>query len=282
MFAEAKGADLSSIQLQGAVLGSGHFEGANLWGANLQGAYLKSASLQGADLTEANLQGADLSFANLQGARLEYARLQAADLRNADLQGANLIGARLWRASFITDLGLSDLTWADFATPLSDNEIKDLRAVLETIPNRWSRPVLERLLGSSPGEHQYRLPESSEQQVLVSERDLVNNPIPKEWLIPSPTPSYTSALTALLVDKLASRDPTIAAGIAHRAIMQLVSIDPEHRVLYGTLGCRLLAKAGELALTQGAVYSLCVQLKSQKVECECSNTPEVPRRQTHD
>ena len=209
---------------------------------------------------------------------MKGANLQAADLSGANLEGANLISARFWRADVTTDLGLSDLTWADFARPLSDDEIKDLRTVLDTIPDHHRRPAIKRLLGGSPGADQpvYRLSASSEQPVLVSD---INNPIfktekessgeniPKEWLITNPTPSYTSALMDLLVDRLASRDPATAAGIAHRAVMQLVSIAPEHRVLYATLGCRLMAKASALKLTQGAVFSLSVELKSGEIGC---------------
>jgi hypothetical protein len=217
MFARAGGAVLSSMQLQGAVLGSGHFEGANLNQANLQGAYLRWANLQGADLKEANLQGADLSGANLQGAYMGDADLQAADLSDANLEGANLIGARFLQAkgNTATDLGLSDLTQADFETPLSDDEIKNLRAVLDTIPDHRRRPVLERVLGRSPGtDNPQRLSASSKQQILVVDlkTKASNENIPKEWLIPSPTPSYTSALMDLLVKSLHPAIPPLLRG----------------------------------------------------------------------
>jgi uncharacterized protein YjbI with pentapeptide repeats len=283
--AQLQGANLSDAQLQGANLSDAQLQGANLSFAQLQGANLFSAGLQGANLTEAQLQGADLSWAGLQGTNLHYARLQGGDLHNAKLEGANLLGVRLtgadlfnaglWQASFGvgSDLGLSDLRESDFRTPVADNEIKGLLIALDAIPVRERKAdaekQLDRLLAPDQFADRPLFTASPELQILVSDP---KNPVfarnPREWLIASPTPAYTSALVTLLADELASGDPAIAKGIATRVFVRIQN--DERRSLYAPVACRLLAnaRAEKVNLAQGTIDELSGALRDAKITCE--------------
>jgi hypothetical protein len=217
------------------------------------------AQLRGADLSHAELQGAVLGQAQLQGASLVQAQLLGAILSQAQLQGADLRRARLWGASLDTKtgLGLSDLQGADFTTVTAE-EMTRFHAA-------------DRLHFAA----------SQERQVLISDpKNPVFADIPTDWLITSPTPSYTTALIGLLADELASADPFIAAGIASRAtniivpraadIIERSNTDDWRRSLYATVACRLLAKAGpeKIAAEQGSIDLLSQALHDQKIDCE--------------
>ena len=94
-YANLRGTDLRSADLEGADLRYANLRGANLRSADLEGADLKSADLRYANLRGANLRGADLKSANLGGADLRGANLGGADLKSANLGGADLEGADL-------------------------------------------------------------------------------------------------------------------------------------------------------------------------------------------
>jgi hypothetical protein len=240
--------------------------------AQLQGAALAGAELQGADLSETELRGADLSMSWLQGA----------DLSKTQLQGAQLSGARLWRASFTaeTDLGLSDLRRADFTTPLTDNEIKDLHVALDAVREARSKAAaqkrLDGLLAADQSAAQPRFRASKERQVLVSDP---KNPffanIPVSLLTTSPAPPYSDALADLLAGELASGDPIIASKIASRTVSNIqLSGTP---LPYTAVACRLLADAAaeKVELEQQSMDDLSLALRDQKIECE-SAKPAAP------
>ena len=89
-YANLRGTDLRSADLEGADLRYANLRGANLRSADLEGADLKSADLRSADLEGADLKSADLRYANLRGANLRGADLKSANLGGADLEGADL------------------------------------------------------------------------------------------------------------------------------------------------------------------------------------------------
>jgi uncharacterized protein YjbI with pentapeptide repeats len=118
-----QGSSFWYARLQGSSLGFAFLQGASLVGAQLQGAWLDHAQLQGASLEEAQLQGASLQQAHLQGTLLKGAQLQGASLNGAELQGASLdraqlqlasiANAKMWRASGIPEIDLTDVDGVD-------------------------------------------------------------------------------------------------------------------------------------------------------------------------
>jgi uncharacterized protein YjbI with pentapeptide repeats len=295
--ARLQGADLSGAQLQGANLLSAQLQGARLTGAQLEAAFMHDARLEGANLFWARLQGADLSQAWLQGADLSQARLQGALLGGAQLQGADLIRARLWRASFDakTDLGLADLRDADFTTKLTEEDMKGFSAALDAIRDdpkyaattdfialgsQMAERISGRVFGAEQLTNQLLFTASAEQQVLVNEpKNPMFEKIPTEWLIGSPTPSYTSALIALLADQLAPRASAIASNIASRSEGKIgKTTDDKSRSLYETIVCRLLenARADKVTLSRLEKESASRALENQKAECEAAIRPLPP------
>lgn len=290
---ELQGADLQTAQLQGAILGGAQLRGANLFYAQLQGASLQWAELQGANLQIAQLQGADLIRAQLQVADLTEAQLQGADLSGAQLQGAFLTSVQLWRASFgtlqqftdlgLSDLGLSDLQGAEFTLPMPDEKLQHIRAVLDVI-NKDQREHIEkrlsRLFAKDQSADDVRFTASRERQVLVSDP---KNPffadIPADWLIPNPTPAYTSALLSLFAAELAS-DPAIASRIASSAALKLrsLTVDDWRRSLYAAIACRLRANGGaeKVKIEQGSIDLLSRALRDQKIECKPAEPTGAP------
>ena len=94
---DAKGADLSSMNLSGIYLDHGPgitLQEANLSNANLSYARLfinmSKANLQKANLSHAFLWGVNLTQANLKGVNLNRARIYQVDFTGADFQGASL------------------------------------------------------------------------------------------------------------------------------------------------------------------------------------------------
>jgi uncharacterized protein YjbI with pentapeptide repeats len=276
-----RGADLSGAELQGAMLASARLQGADLHAAKLQEAILFSADLQGANLLLAQLHGADLSQARLQGASLFEAELQGADLSSAQLQGTNLVRSKLWRAILNkkTDLSLGDLQGADFVTPLTDGDRKELQAALAAVPTTGFQGMVELGITSILGfqgiegaqrrlenlfradQPPYRLffTANSERQVLVSDaRNQIFADIPTGWLITSPTPAYTRGLVTLLIE-LASHDPAIARMMVLRTQYEDAPI-----------GCSLLtnARTGRVKLEPTMKEVVSIALKAKKIECD--------------
>jgi hypothetical protein len=237
----------------------------------------------------------------LQGANLYKTQLQGAYLGGTQLQGANLREARLWRVAFArpdfgrqavfqffgsdvsvhpADFGLSDLQDADFTTPLTDDERKALRATLDALTasaKSLAEEPLSHLLAADQSAGQLLFTASPERQVLVSDpKNSVFADIPTKWLITGPTPAYTSALVALLVDELAARDPVIANEIARRLVNEFRFsdvADDRRRSLYSVVACRLLA---EVKLKQWSIDDrLAETLREHKIECQ-SAKPTAP------
>ncbi len=137
--ANAKGLDLTGIDLSGAVASKSVFDGANLTGAMLDdGSFPETsfigANLAGASITKASLRTADLSNANLAGATLSGSSLPTSVLTNASalkavmtkvdisvkdsgaVKGIDLSGVELAKSSFSGPFeGLASFPGANFS-----------------------------------------------------------------------------------------------------------------------------------------------------------------------
>jgi Pentapeptide repeats (8 copies) len=246
----------------------------------------------------ARLQGADLREAQLQGTMLFQARLQGAHLGGAQLLGADRSQARLWRAKLDakTELGLTDLVGADFATPLTEEETADFQAAIDVIRrnpvnainkklmgfrNDQAKEASDRLFGTEKTEDELLFRAGPEQQVLVSDaKARIFEKLPSEWLITSPMVSYERPLIAQLADQLAPQAPAIAENIANRATEEMRRTDTDNKLrsLYGTIACRLLenAKAEKVSLERSTKVDLSRELEHQKIECDAAIRPLPP------
>jgi hypothetical protein len=104
-------------------------------------------------------------------------------------------------------------------------------------------------------------------------------------LISKPTPAYTAALAGYLANKLAPWDPSIAAGIARRAIAPLVSrtaviesgnvpddLSDDDAAITVAIACPLLAdrklkRLADRELKQSSIENLAKNLKSAQLTC---------------
>jgi len=140
--------------------------------------------------------------------------------------------------------------------------------------------ISARVLGTEQLTNQLLFTATAEQQVLVSEpKNRMFEKISTEWLIGSPTPSYTNALIALLADQLASKAPAIASNIAEQAQQEIrTNTDDKIRSLYETIACRLLenARADKVTLSQFEKESASRALEGKNIVCDAAIRPLPP------